>query len=395
VAAMANIDPTLEEAAFNLSARFPTVLRRIILPLIIPGFFAGATITFIWAFTDLGTPVILNFKETIPVQIFNLVTDIHQNQMGYALVVFMAVITTVMFLLSKKVIGTKRYEMLSRGHITSRERRVSWWAQCLILGSLLGLVTVALLPHLGVVMASFSENWFGTILPEHLTTRYYEQIGSNPMAYVSIKNSFFYSICSVILDIILGITIAYLLTRTKIRTKGLLDSLSMLPLALPGLVLAFGYVSTFSGTWLDPRHNPTLLLIISYSFRRMPYMVRAAYAGFQQSSVYLEEAARNLGASVLTTIRRITIPLIYANLIAGSMICFAYAMLEVSDSLILAMKEQYFPITKAIYMLFSYVSDGISIACVLGVIGMVILSASLIIAGRFLGQKLGELFRTG
>jgi len=395
VAAISNIDPSLEEAAYNLSASYTAVIKKIIIPLIMPGFYAGAIITFIWAFTDLGTPIILNFRETIPVQIYNLVTDMHQNQMGYVLVVFMAVVTSLFFLVSRKIVGKKRYEMLARGHVTSREKSAS--SPQLILFNLFftGIILLALLPHIGVFINSISERWSNTILPDSFTFEYYGRVFSEKISYISIKNSFLYSIASVIVDLILGLTIAYLLTRTKIKGKGLLDSLAMLPLSLPGIVLAFGYVSTYSGTIIDPLNNPTILLVISYAFRRLPYMARSAYAGFQQSSVYLEEAARNLGASTLLIIRKITLPLITANMIAGGILCFAYAMLEVSDSLILAMKEEFFPITKAIYTLLSYISGGNTLACVLGIIGMIILSISLIVAGKILGKRLGELFRTG
>ncbi len=150
----------------------------------------------------------------------------------------------------------------------------------------------------------------------------------------------------------------------------------------------------FPVAWLNPRENPTLLLIISYSVRRLPYIVRAAYAGFQQTSVTLEEASANLGASPWRTLRRITLPLVMANLVSCTVLTFAVAMLEVSDSLILAMREQYFPITKMIYALMGRVEPNApAVACALGVVGMVILGVSLLVAGRILGRKMGQLFR--
>jgi iron(III) transport system permease protein len=190
--------------------------------------------------------------------------------------------------------------------------------------------------------------------------------------------------------------IAWLLTRRRIPGAGLLDALAMLPLALPGLVLAFGYVAgfDFKVPWLNPRENPTLLLIISYSVRRLPYVVRSAYAGFQQTSITLEEASANLGAGPFRTLRRVTLPLITAHLVAGAVLTFSFAMLEVSDSLILAMRERYYPITKTIYALMGRIEpDAPSVACALGVVGMVILGASLLVAGRILGRKMGQLFR--
>jgi len=167
----------------------------------------------------------------------------------------------------------------------------------------------------------------------------------------------------------------------------------MLPLALPGLVIAFGYVAGFSGTILDARNNPIPLLVIAYAVRRLPYMVRAAYAGFQQTSVALEEASLNLGAGPARTLRKITFPLVLANLVAGGILCFAFAMLEVSDSLILAMKEQFYPITKTIYVLLGRIADGPYIASAMGILGMALLTVSLMLAGKFLGKRMGELFR--
>ena len=231
------------------------------------------------------------------------------------------------------------------------------------------------------------------VLPQETTGRFYTMVFEHPMSLSSIEMSLILSVLSTTLDVVLGIAIAYLLTRTRIPYKGVLDAVAMLPLALPGLVLAFGYLAGYSGTFLDARHYPVPLLVIAYAVRRLPYMVRAAYAGFQQTSVTLEEAAQNLGASRLRTLFQITFPLILANLVAGGILCFAFAMLEVSDSLILALKDEYYPITKAIYALMGRIADGAYLASAMGVFGMVLLIVSLFLAGRFLGRRMGELFR--
>ena len=86
-AALANVDPSLEEAAKNLGANSFRLFTTVTFPLMLPGYFAGAIIVFIWAFTDLGTPLVFEYREVIAVQIFNMVTDLHQNPMGYAFVV--------------------------------------------------------------------------------------------------------------------------------------------------------------------------------------------------------------------------------------------------------------------------------------------------------------------
>jgi len=122
-------------------------------------------------------------------------------------------------------------------------------------------------------------------------------------------------------------------------------------------------------------------------------VVRSAVAGFQQTSETLEEAAQNLGATPLRALRRVTLPLISANLIAGGMLAFSFAMLEVSDSLLLAQKYEHFPITKAIYELSQLLGEGRFVASALGVWAMAFLAVTIIGASLILGKKLGAIFR--
>jgi iron(III) transport system permease protein len=191
-----------------------------------------------------------------------------------------------------------------------------------------------------------------------------------------------------------------------VRGGAVLDALAMLPLAVPGIVMAFGYVAMtlhwpfsesgpLGGVFsvLGRHPNPVPLLIIAYAIRRLPYIVRAASAGLEQTSGELEDAALNLGASTLTALRRVVIPLIMANLIAGSILVFAFSMLEVSDSLILAQKAEHFPLTKAIWEFFSRLGDGPYIASAMGVWGMALLTVTLIGASVLMGKRLGAIFR--
>ena len=175
-----------------------------------------------------------------------------------------------------------------------------------------------------------------------------------------------------VVDVFLGIGIAYVVVRTTFPGRGLLDTFAMLPLAVPGLVLAFGYLAmTQEGrvfAFLNPTKDPTALLIIAYSVRRLPYVVRSVAAGLQQTSVTLEEAAQNLGAPPLRALRKITLPLI------------------------LAQRQTDFPITKAIYELFNLLGEGRYLASALGVWAMVFLGIALYGASRILGKKLGALF---
>jgi iron(III) transport system permease protein len=248
-----------------------------------------------------------------------------------------------------------------------------------------------------VICTSFAGEWYRSILPTHWTLEHYHAALEHYLTVPSILNSLKYASLSTLFDLILGIAIAYVVVRTTLPARGVLDALSMLPLAVPGLVLAFGYISmTQEGSLfaaLNPGKDPTILLVIAYAVRRLPYVVRSAAAGLQQTSVTLEEAAQNLGCPPLRTLWRITLPLITANLLAGALLAFSFAMLEVSDSLVLAQKQQHYPITKAIYELFLLLGEGRAVASALGVWAMVFLAITIFAASRLLGRKLGALFR--
>ncbi|MEM6821693.1 MAG: iron ABC transporter permease [Verrucomicrobiota bacterium] len=405
-AALANLDPSLRDAAQNLGAKGWHIFRTISLPLALPGIFAGSTIVFVSAFTDLGVPLMFDFQTTVPTQIFNLVTQA-DNPLGYALVVITLVIVSILFLIGKRI-GEGNYAMLARSASYDDSVRLSPAAGWGLFALIFGFILFSLLPHLGVILQSFSARWFFSTIPTEWSAEYYGQVFDLDLTAISVQNSLIYATSSAILDLILGFAIAYLLARESFRGKNLLDVISMLPLALPGLVLAFAFFVAFSRplpdflaflnpiwtAFVDPRKNPTLLLVIAYAIHRLPYIVRAAYAGFQQTSVSLEEASANMGASPLQTMMRISIPLISANLIAGSILTFSFAMLDVSNGMILAQESQFYPVTKAIYMLMGRITPTApSIACALGVLSMILLAISLFAASRLLGQKMGQLFK--
>ncbi len=409
VAALANVDPSLEEAAENMGASRFQVFRQITLPLMMPGYFAGAILVFIWAFTDLGTPLIFDYNEVIAVRIFRQVTEANANPMGYALVVLIIALTALAFYFSKRWTGSRHYEMLGRGHVTSREVEASRIMRTVIYLFIGGLTLMALLPHISVIMVSLTPDasaWRLSVLPKSWTLSHYVETFTHDDTLPSILNSLKYSIFSTLLALVVGVVVSYLLTRKRLPFQNLLDAVAMLPLALPGVAIAFGYLGSFSDTTfvlrhlperfislIDPRQNPTFLLIISYAVRRLPYMLRSIYAGLQQTSVSYEEASQNMGATPIRTLYKITLPLVIANILAGAILVFSFSMLEVSDSLILAMKDQHYPITKAIWSLSQRPDHGPYTASALGVVGMLILIACLLGAGRVLGGKLGEIFR--
>ena len=407
-AALANLDPALEEAAENLGASRWKRFRTIILPLIRPGLFAGATIVFIWSFTELGTPLMFEYHHVTPVQIFNGIREMEARAEPYALTVVMLISAIMCYVVGKLAFGGRAYAMYGKATIGSAATRLKPFASLAVIVLFLFVIVIAALPHIGVILASLSADasWYQSILPTKFTLEHYDSALGHSLAVGSIRNSLIFSTAAVIVDIALGVMIAHLIVRTKTPGRGLLDALSMLPLAVPGLVMAFGYVA-MSLEWpfekdaplagmvdvLGADPNPIPLLILAYAVRRLPYVVRSAVAGLEQTSSELEEASLNLGASRWKTMRKITFPLIMANLIAGGLLAFSFAMLEVSDSLILAQREEHFPITKAIYVLFQRIGDGEYIASAMGVWGMALLTVTLVGASVLMGKKMGAIFR--
>jgi iron(III) transport system permease protein len=400
VAALANIDPSLEEAALNLGAPPGRVFRRVTLPLAMPGLFAGMVLVFIWSFTELGTPLVFGVRSVLPVMIYNSVAEIGTNPGGYAQVAFVLVVSVLGFWISKQLLSRSR-SVATLGRLSSGRREVPLTAGGTVLAYVLigGVLLLAILPHISVVLLSVSRRWFLTVLPDGFTLEFFGRALNSDLTRTALLNSLALSLCATVLDVLLGFGIAWLCVRRRVAGSDWLDALAMLPLAVPGLVIAFGYIGCFSGTFpntlLDPRFNPMILLAVSYAIRRLPYMVRAAHAGLEQVSSTYEEAAANLGASPFRVVWRVTLPLIGANLLAGGILCFSFSMLEVSDSLILAQTEQFYPITKAIYALIDGLENGLNVASALGVWAMALLGAGILLAASLMGKRMGQMFRAG
>jgi len=397
-AALANLDPALEEAAANLGCPPGERFRRITLPLIMPGIFAGGTITFIWAFTELGVPLVFDYDRVTSVQIFHSLKDLSGNPFPYALVVVLLVFTTLIYAASKLLFERNTNGGGGGRATTARAAQtlsapVAWACT----GFFVLITLLAIIPHIGVVLLSVAEDWYATVIPQSMTLSHYHDVLGHDLTIGSISNSLKYASLATLLDLVLGIAVAYVVVRTKIKGRQILDAMAMLPLAVPGLVMAFGYLAMsregqpFHGLMLG--ENPLIILVIAYAVRRLPYVVRSASAGLQQVSPTLEEAAQNLGAPPVRALWRVTLPLVAPNLIAGGLLAFSFAMLEVSDSMILAQQAAHYPITKAIYSLVAALGNGPNLAAALGVWAMCFLAVTILGASLILGKKLGALFR--
>jgi len=397
-AALANIDPAHVQAARNLGAGPVRTFFRVTLPLMRPGLFAGGTIVFIWSFTDIGTPLILKVRDLLPVTLFGELTGHAYTGRTFSLVFIMLAGALAMYAMGKFVFGRRIDAGSSKATAQDELRKLGPLGTGLAWLGFGVVLFLAILPHVGVVLYAFADKWGSTILPSRYTTRHMTGVLTSQDTYQSMLNSLQYAGVSTGLDLALGGLAAWLIVRSRVVGRRCLDSLVMLPLAVPGVILAAGYVAmTAPGSWLEeigPDGRPFAILVIAYAVRRLPFAVRGVSAGLEQVPESLEEAARNLGAGRAKTIWRITVPLIAANIIAAGVLTFAFAMLEVSDSLILAQRPGDYPITKQIYESFvTGTGESQNVAAALGVYGMVLLGGTMALASALLGKRLGAIFR--
>src|SRR5690606_38686383 len=190
-AALANLDPALDEAATNLGAGRVRRFFRCTLPLIVPGLFAGGTIVFIWSFTELGTPLMFDYYDVTPVQVFWGINELAQSPRPYALVVVMLAVAVGLYALGKWAFGGRAYAMQSKASIAAQPTRLRGLAGAGAFALFAGVTLLAVLPHLGVILSSFSAEgaWFHSVLPEQFTLKHYQSALTHELATRSITNS--------------------------------------------------------------------------------------------------------------------------------------------------------------------------------------------------------------
>jgi len=398
-AALGSLNVEMEEAARGLGCRGWRLLWRVTLPSILPSVFAATSLVFIWAFTELGVPLMCDYNRVTSVQIFLGLKDIAHNPFVHGLVVVTLVTTVGLYALARRVIGRRAPAggAPGKGVRLRRPHRPSRPAQAGLTALLATVVGLAALPNLSVVLLAFSRDWYASVLPSGMTLEHLRAAIGHPLVVPSIANSLRYVALSTGFDLLAGTAIALFVVRSGSRVGAVVDAAAMLPLAVPGLVMAFGYLAISQPgrplAFLDPRRDPTALLVIAYAVRRLPFVVRSAVAGLGQIARAMEEAAASLGAGAIRTFARVTLPLLGPHLLAGGVFAFALSMLEVSDSLILAQREATHPITRAIYDLFQLLGEGRQLAAALGLWAMAFLIAAVALARSILGRKLGRIFR--
>jgi len=393
---LVNIDPSLEEQAENLGAKGWTLFRTVTLPLALPGIQAGAILVFILSVEDVGTPIVFQFsqqaRKTLAFQVYsNIFAPTGEiDPIAPTLGTILLVIAILGFLLVRRYVTLRRYAMLSKGGVWNpRIRKLEPLKTVLIYIYLVGLLVVALIPHIGVFLLSIAKEWrTGAIFPTVWGPDNFIYLFTNDEVLRCIINSFTYSSIATAFIVVLAVSAAYVIARKNIPGREILDVIVTMPIAIPGIVIAIGYFTMFLKTPLSPLISPVPLLIMAYTVRRFTFTVRASYAGLLQTHEELEEASLNVGASPTVTFSKIVIPLIAINVLAGGLISFVYAMAEVSTSLILGgVNVKHAPITWEIQNVLYSLEGGQFVAAALGLLLMIMQAIAIAIVNTVLRQR--------
>ena len=200
-----------------------------------------------------------------------------------------------------------------------------------------------------------------------------------------ILNTVVYATLASLIDIFLGAIISFILLRGRMLGRTILDFIATLPLAIPGVVLAIGYLRIFHTIDLPiigkPLTETWLILVIVYAVRRLPYTVRSCYATLQQIHISLEEASKNLGANTIYTFTKIVLPLMLPGIIAGGIMAFISSSVELSSTLMLVPRNEMAPISYGIY-LYMQETTGRGASASLGVLAIIIVSIGTYVVNR-------------
>jgi iron(III) transport system permease protein len=370
-----NINRSMEEAAQNLGSSGFRLFRRIVFPLSMPGYLAGASLVFVKVFDDLATPLLLNVKDMLAPQAYLRVTSVGlTDPMGYVISVILIIVSVFAMWLSAIAMRGKDYSTVQRGGGGLMRRNLSRGESIVAYGVVGFILLLVLSPHIGLLLLSFATVWSYSPLPDDFTVAHYGRVFGESSVYI--KNTLIYASLAGLIDVVIGGAIAYLVLRTKVVGRRWLDWAATAALAIPGVVLGIGYLRTFYGVTLPdgtPLATLWVMVVLALAIRRLPYALRACYAALQQVSESLEEAAENLGATKQRTIRRIVLPLMTGGLLAGFVTSFSTAAVELSATLMLIQSNSDAPIAYGIYV-FMQSPAGRGPGAALGVIAVIMVA---------------------
>ena len=385
--ALRNIDGAMEEAAMNLGCKGWRLFWRVIFPLGLPGFVAGASLVFVKVFDDLGTPLVMGQTNMLAPQAYLRITQVGlEDPMGYVISVLMIVFSIGAMVISARALKGRDFSTLQKGGASIQRRQLSPVESALAYLWIGVILLITLSPHLGVLLLSFAKVWSFSPLPDAYTLEHYETVFQD--ASGMIQNTLIYCGLAAGLDVLLGVTIAYLILRTNLPARQWLDWIATASLAVPGIVLAIGFLRVFKGVVVPGTDvlltGTWVAIMLAYAVRRLPYALRSCMAALQQVHISLEEAAESVGANKINSIRRVLVPLMTGGILAGFVTSFITAAVELSATIMLVSADSQAPMSYGIYLYMQSVA-GRGPGAALGVLAILVVAI-----GTYLSHRVVE-----
>ena len=315
---------------------------RVTLPLSTAGLAASLLLVFAMAIEVYGTPAALGSRAGFDVLVTAIdlrVSDWPIDLPGAAILSLVLVVLSFgAFLMQRWVLSRRSYEATTGKPQGNAKRDLGAWTWPVL--ALFGLVAFVAtgLPLLAILAGALSKTISGGLVWSNLGPDNFSAIlGDTTGALRALGTSLWLGVAAALVTGLLGALSAYAVVKSKVRGRGVLDVLTILPNALPGIVVAVGLILAWNQPWLPVTpYNTALILLLAYCCILLPQPVRYATAAFHQIGDNLEAAARVFGASPLTAFRRILLPLIAPSLLAAMLLVFAVATRELVASVVVA-----------------------------------------------------------
>ena len=376
-----SIDQSVEDAARNLGSSEFRSFTTVIAPLLVPSITTGALLVFIASFTDLGTPIILGERfRVLPVLIYGEFVNEFGGRpvLASALSVILLSVTTSALLLQRWLSNRFSHATSAVRPLEVREQPLG--KRIVATAFVFALVGLALLPILNILVSSFLQA-NGPVLVPRFTLENYARIA--PRLSLPLWNTILFTTTATILCAIVGTAIAYIVVRRPGPVSNALDAVVMFSYAVPGIVLGVGLVVTY--------HEPpfaltgtSLILILAYFIRRLPFSVRSSVSLLQQISRDTVDASINLGAGPARTFAKVTVPLLATAILSGALLTWSNTIRELSATLILQSGNT--P-TIAIEIFNEVVNGNFGVASALGTVLILLTFLPLLVLFKILGRK--------
>lgn len=340
-ASFRSMDPALEEASAVCGARVWQTLRRISLRLMLPAFFSVLLLIFIRAFESFEIPALVGLPGDVRVLTTSIYLDTQRmppiyGSAGAFSVLLMVVVGCMLYLYFRVTREAASFHTITGKGYRPALIQLGLWRWVMAGGLVLYSVVLLVLPFLIILWASLLPFYMQPSIDalSKFTLSNYVTAIHFPKITDSIKNSVLLGLGSATVVMVLTMFASWILVRTKLTGRWLLDLLTTLPLLFPGIVMGLAILRFYLIVPI-PVYGTLWILLIAFVTRYIPYGIRYTHTGLLQLHRELEEAAFASGASWLNCMRRITLPLITPSFLGGWVFVFLLSAKELSMSILL------------------------------------------------------------